>query len=61
MVAKILSQLEKLAFWLQVRYMSKRRTCEVVESARIRFHPYDCRKEILEKYQKKLKKVGHLI
>lgn len=55
---KILSQLENLAFRLQVRYMATRRTIEVVEPGRIRFHPQDCRKKILSEYQKRLKKLG---
>lgn len=52
----ILSQLEKLAFWLQRKYMAKRRTIEVVESGRVRFHPEDCSHRILLEYKKRLKK-----
>lgn len=52
---KILSQLERLARFLQLKYMAKRRTIEVVEPGRIRFHPQNCRNRILLEYQKRLK------
>jgi len=46
--------LEVIAYKIQVAYMSSRRTREIVEPRRIRFHPQDCRGWILKKYQKKL-------
>lgn len=52
-----LAKLEALARWFQLKYMAKRRTTEVVESGRIRFHPKDCRWWILKKYKEKLRKV----
>lgn len=57
MVKAILAQLEALARWLQIKYMQARRTTEVVESGRVRFHPQDARKWVLKKYQKRLKKL----
>ena len=58
MVSKIFSQLEALAQKLQLKYMAKRRTTEVVEPGRIRFHPQDCRKWILKEYKERLNKLG---
>jgi len=54
---KIFSQLERLARLLQLKYMSRRRTIEVVEPGRIRFHPQDCRNRILLKYNNRLNKL----
>lgn len=57
MGTKIFSQLEKIAFRWQLKYMASRRTTEIVDFGRIRFHPQDCREWILKKYQKKLRKL----
>lgn len=54
---KIFAQLEALARWGQLKYMQSRRTVEVVEPGRIRFHPQDARQWILKKYQSRLKKL----
>lgn len=48
---------EFLAFRLQLWYMRSRRTREIVEPHRIRFHPHDCRGWILKKYQRKLEEL----
>jgi hypothetical protein len=55
---KILTQLEALARWAQLRYMAKKRTTEVVEKGRLRFHPQDARSWVLPEYQQRLKKLG---
>lgn len=44
--------LEIVAFRFQLWYMKSKRTIEVVESHRVRFHPNDCRKWVLAKYHK---------
>lgn len=51
-------QLEALACRLQLKYMAPRRTTEVIEPGRIRFHPQDARKWVLEEYQERLKELG---
>jgi hypothetical protein len=48
---------ERFARQTQLWYMSSRRTTEVVEPGRVRFHPQDCREWILEKYHKRLVKM----
>lgn len=53
----LFTKLEALARWLQLKYMAPRRTIEVVELGRIRFHPQDARQWILKKYQARLKKL----
>ncbi len=53
----LFTKLEALARWLQLKYMAPRRTIEVVEPGRIRFHPQDARQWILKKYQARLKKL----
>jgi len=58
MVKKIFSKLEALARWLQLKYMASRRTTEIVESGRIRFHPQDAREWVLREYSKRLKKLN---
>lgn len=58
MVSKILAKLEALSRWFQLKYMATRRTTEVVESDRIRFHPQDCREWVLKEYKKNRKKYG---
>jgi len=55
---KIFTKLEALTRWVQLKYMASRRTTEVVEEGRVRFHPQDCRKWIMLEYQKKLEKLG---
>ena len=57
MVSKILTKLEALAQRAQLRYMNPRRTSEVVEPGRIRFHPQDAREWVLKEYQTRLKKL----
>lgn len=53
----ILAQLEALTRWAQLKYMQPRRTTEVVESGRIRFHPQDARNWVLEEYQTRLERL----
>lgn len=53
-----LTKLEALARWAQLKYMASRRTTEVAEPGRIRFHPQDARKWVLSEYQKRLEKLG---
>lgn len=48
---------EKFAFRFQLFYMKSRRTTEVVELGRVRFHPEDCQRRILAEYKRKLKKL----
>ncbi len=57
MVQKIFTKLEALARWLQLKYMASRRTTEIVEPGRIRFHPKDARVWVLREYQKRLDKL----
>jgi len=57
LLSQSLNLLEYFAYKIQVAYMSSRRTSEIVEPHRIRFHPQDCRHWILKKYQEKLKKL----
>jgi len=57
MGATILAQLETIARWAQLKYMRSRRTTEVVESGRIRFHPQDARNWVLEEYQTRLERL----
>ncbi len=54
----ILAKLEALACWVQLKYMAKKRTTEVVEKGRLRFHPQDARTWVLPEYQKRLKRLG---
>lgn len=54
----LFAQLEALARWVQLKYMAKKRTTEVVEEGRLRFHPQDAREWVLPEYQKKLKELG---
>jgi len=54
----ILAKLETIAYWLQLKYMIPRRTTEVIEPGRIRFHPQDAREWVLVQYQKRLEKLG---
>ncbi|MCR4263598.1 MAG: hypothetical protein NUV98_02665 [Candidatus Roizmanbacteria bacterium] len=50
--------LEKLFRWLQLRYMRRRRTSEVISDGYLRFHPRDARTWILTAYRARLKKYG---
>lgn len=54
----IFAKLEALACWAQLKYMQPRRTTEVIEPGRIRFHPRDCREWILKEYKKRLDELG---
>ena len=58
MVQKILAQLEILAKNWQLRYMSVRRTTEIITSGRILFHPGHSQEKIMIEYQKRLKKIN---
>lgn len=58
MGSQILTQLEALSKRLQLEYMASRRTTEVIEPGRIRFHPQDARKWVLSRYQLRLEKLG---
>jgi predicted nucleotidyltransferase len=49
------SKVEHLAYQLQLRYMQSRKTTEITDPHRIRFHPQDCREWIMGEYQKRLK------
>ena len=52
------AKLEALARRAQLKYMAPRRTTEVVEPGRIRFHPNDARKWVLKEYEEWLNKLG---
>lgn len=52
------TKLEALVRWAQLKYMAPRRTTEVVEPGRIRFHPQDARKWVLKEYKKRLAELG---
>ncbi len=54
----LLAQLEVLARWLQLKYMAPRRTTEVIEPGRIRFHPQDARKWVLKEYHQRLEELA---
>src|SRR3989344_5303708 len=43
---------------LQLSYMKRRRTNEIIKHGYLRFHPKDARKWILRKYHERLKRVG---
>lgn len=49
--------LEALARRAQLWYMSSRKTTEITEPGRIRFHPQDAREWVLKEYQRRLKKL----
>jgi len=53
LISPFLDFLESLFYRIQVWYMRKRRTLEVVEPGRIRFHPKDARVWVLKKYQRR--------
>lgn len=56
-ISQFLNFLEVIAYKIQIAYMAPKRTGEVVEYQRVRFHPRDCRRWILKKYQEKLKEL----
>lgn len=58
MVQKILTQLENLAKNYQLRYMSSRRTTEIIAEGYISFHPHDCQNTVMLEYKKRLVKLG---
>jgi predicted nucleotidyltransferase len=55
LISQFLNFLEGVAYKIQLTYMDSKRTNEIVELQRVRFHPQDCRGWILKKYQEKLK------
>lgn len=54
----LLKPVEFLCRWVQLWYMRKRRTTEVITDGAIRFHPKDIRPRILKEYQRELQKTG---
>jgi len=52
LISPFLDFLESLFYRIQVWYMRRRRTLEIVEPGRIRFHPKDARVWVLKKYQR---------
>lgn len=54
--AVVLRLVEPVARALQLRYMERRRTSEVIRPGMLRFHPRDARLWVKEKYAKRLKK-----
>lgn len=55
------SILESISKTIQVQYMSKRRTTEIVEDSRIRFHPQDVRRWVIKEYNRKVKTFLHIM
>lgn len=49
---------EWLSYSMQISYMKKRRTTEIVKPYFIRFHPHDCKKWVLLEYKKRLERLG---
>lgn len=49
---------ELFAYRSQRWFMKSHRTSEIIEPGRIRFHPHDCRKFVLERYKQKLTALG---
>ena len=58
MVQKILAKLEGLAKRWQLKYMSSRRTTEIITDGRILFHPGHSQERIMIEYQKRLNKIN---
>ena len=52
-----LTLLENTVKHLQLRYMKKKRTSEVIVEGYLRFHPQDARKWVLPVYQQNVKKI----
>lgn len=50
--------LEKLAKTLQLLYMKKHKTKEIVSDRLLAFHPFDYRNKILDLYKQKIKRYG---
>lgn len=50
----VIDWLEKGAQFLQVKYMEKHRTKEIISENLIKFHPHDTREEILKKHKERL-------
>jgi len=55
LISQLLNFLEIVAYKIQIFYMKSKRTNEIVELYRIRFHPQDGRQWILKEYQKKIR------
>ncbi len=53
---KYIQILENTAMKLQVLYMKKKRTTEIITKHRIQFHPHNQRKVILLKFTKIIKR-----
>jgi hypothetical protein len=58
LITQLLNILEVFARKLQLWYMRKKRTTELVSDNLIKFHPQDARNWVLEEYQKRLKIYG---
>lgn len=56
MSIKYIQILEKIAMKLQILYMNKRRTTEVVTEDRIQFHPHNQRRVVLLSFAKIIKR-----
>jgi len=56
----VFSFLEKLLKHLQLWYMAKRRTTEVISEGIIRFHPKDVRNWVLREYKKRLNRLRNI-
>lgn len=50
----LINHFEELFYRLQIFYMQKKRTKEIVERLRIKFHPEDAKVQILQKFHQKL-------
>jgi len=57
LISQFLNFLEVIAYKIQIAYMRSRRTSEIVEPYRIRFHPQDCRGWVIEEYKKRLEEL----
>lgn len=51
---RLFDGLEKITKFLQLRYMMKRRTTEVVKDTALRFHPKDARAWVMAEYKKRI-------
>lgn len=58
LIAQLLNYCEVFSQKLQLWYMRRKRTTELVSDELIKFHPQDARNWILEEYQKRLKIYG---
>lgn len=50
-ITQLFNCLEFLAYRIQLAYMKSRKTTEITELHRVRFHPQDCREWVLKEYQ----------